>query len=394
MGRFKRVILLLLDGLGVGELPDAKAYGDKGSNTFGNLAKARATSGLPLRLPNFEKLGLGRIIPVEEVKPVSNPLAYFGKMAERSPGKDSTSGHWEIAGIILDKPFPTYPKGFPDEVIKPFEKAIGRKILGNYPASGTEIIQVLGREHLEAGSPIVYTSADSVFQIACHEEKVPVQELYRYCEIARKILNGDHGVARVIARPFIGIPGNFVRTERRKDFSLPPPEETLLDLLQAKGVPVVGIGKVPDLFAHRGLTESYPSVVNQECLDLTLMKMSDQLAGLIFSNFVEFDTRWGHRNDVEGYAKELEEFDKRLEEILKQVQDDDILVITADHGNDPTTPSTDHSREYVPLLVYGEKLKKGKDLGVRRSFSDLGKTIGEIFGVVLKNGKSFLKELI
>lgn len=389
MSRFKRVVLLLLDGLGVGELPDAKAYGDEGSNTLGNLAKVAGG----VKLPHFQKLGLGRIIPIEGVKSVSNPTGAFGKMAEQSPGKDSTSGHWEIAGIILEKPFPTYPKGFPPEVIVPFEKAIEKKILGNFPASGTEIIQELGTLHLETGFPIVYTSADSVFQIACHEEIYPIQELYRICEIARKILNGDHSVARVIARPFTGEIGKFVRTEKRKDFSLFPPEETLLDLLKAEGVPVIGIGKVPDLFAHRGLTESYRTVMNQDCFDFTLLAMKEVEEGLIFSNFVEFDSRWGHRNDVVGYAKGLEDFDHRLHEVLDQLEEEDLLIITADHGNDPTTPSTDHSREYVPLLVYNKEVGEGKSLGIRKSFSDLGQTIGENFGIKLENGESFLGEL-
>jgi phosphopentomutase len=389
MHRFKRVILLLLDGFGVGELPDAKNYGDEGSNTLGNLAKTSGGVDLPL----FEKLGLGCIIPVEGVKPVPKPIASYGKMAERSPGKDSTSGHWEIAGIILSKPFPTYPQGFPHGIIQPFQRSIGRIILGNYPASGTEIIKELGRKHLETGYPIVYTSADSVFQIACHEEIIPVEELYRFCEIAREILSGDHGVARVIARPFIGKIGSFTRTERRKDFSLSPPEETLLDLLKAGGNQVIGIGKVPDLYAHQGLTESHRSVVTQKCLEYTHRAMKDVKEGFIFSNFVEFDTLWGHRNDVEGYARGLEEFDGKLGEILKQVQDDDLLILTADHGNDPTTLSTDHSREYVPLLVYSKKVKEGKDLGIRKTFADLGQTIGENFGVELKNGTSFLKEL-
>jgi phosphopentomutase len=314
-------------------------------------------------------------------------------MAERSPGKDSTSGHWEIAGIILDKPFPTFPQGFPHGIIQPFQRSIGRIILGNYPASGTEIIKELGRKHIETGYPIVYTSADSVFQIACHEDVIPIEELYRFCETAREFLNGDYGVARVIARPFIGKPGDFERTNNRKDFSLPPPEETLLDLLKARGVPVIGIGKVPDLFARRGLTECHRSVVNKECFDHTFRAMKEVDKGFIFSNFVEFDTRWGHRNDVKGYVRELVEFEMRLAEVMELLNDDDLLILTADHGNDPTTTSTDHSREYVPLLVYGKKLEKGEDLGIRKTFADLGQTVGENFGVELKNGKSFLDEL-
>ncbi len=385
----KRAIIVLLDGVGVGELPDAERYGDEGSNTLGNLS--RAVGGL--RLPNLERLGLGNIIPIAGVRPAAQPSGSYGKMGELSPGKDSTTGHWELAGVVLEGSFPLYPEGFPREIMDPFEKAIGRKTLGNYPASGTEIIEELGEEHLRTGFPIVYTSADSVFQIAAHEEVAPVEQLYYYCETARGILKGEHAVARVIARPFLGRPGSFSRTGRRRDYSLPPPEPTLLDLLRDEGHSVVGIGKIDDLFANRGLTSSRHSVVNTECCDHILSAMNDTQSGLIFANLVEFDMVWGHRNNPKGFADALEAFDSKLSAIVNRLASEDILFITADHGNDPTTPSTDHSREYVPVLAYGEKTSSGVNLGTRESFADLGATIGEIFGISLKNGTSFLPDI-
>lgn len=385
----KRAIIALLDGVGVGELPDAERYGDEGSNTLGNLS--RAVRGL--RLPNLERLGLGNIIPIAGVRASPQPSGSYGKMAELSPGKDSTTGHWELAGVVLERPFPLYPDGFPKGIIEPFEKAIGRRTLGNYPASGTEIIKKLGEEHLRTGFPIVYTSADSVFQIAAHEEVVPIEELYSFCETARSILKGEHAVARVIARPFLGEPGSFSRTEKRRDYSLPPPEPTILDLLKEKGYSVVGIGKIDDLFANRGLTRSYHSVVNMECCDHILTAMNETESGLIFANLVEFDMVWGHRNNPRGFGEALEAFDSRLSEIVDLLTSEDVLFITADHGNDPTTPSTDHSREYIPVLAYGEKIRSAVDLGTRESFADLGATIGDIFGISLKNGKSFLPDI-
>jgi phosphopentomutase len=387
----RRVILIILDSCGIGELPDAKLYGDEGSNTIVNTAKAVCG----LRLPNLQRLGLGNIDTILGVG--SNPIAEanFGKMAEISPGKDSTTGHWEIMGLLLQKPFPVYPHGFPQEIIKQFEKAIGRKSLGNKPASGTEIIKELGEEHIRSGKPIVYTSADSVFQIAAHEEIISIDELYEMCAIARKILQGEHGVARVIARPFVGKPGSFKRTERRKDFSLPPTGETILDILKRSGIPVIGIGKIKDLFAGRGLSESIHTKNNSDGMDKLVEAMKTFKIGLIFINLVDFDMLWGHRNDHSGFATGLEEFDKRLSEVLNLLASEDVLIITADHGCDPTTPSTDHSREYVPLLVHGRSIKSNTNLGIRESFSDVGATIAEIFDVKgTGQGRSFLPEIL
>jgi len=386
----KRVVLIVLDSCGVGELPDAFKYGDQGSNTLSNTAKA--VDGL--HLPNLQRLGLGNIASISGVEPQKEPLASYGKMAEVSPGKDSTTGHWEMTGVILKTPFPVYPNGFPDELIKGFEKAIGTEVLGNKPASGTEIIKELGEEHLRTSKPIVYTSADSVFQIAAHEEKIPVPRLYEICQIARELLTGENAVARVIARPFVGKPGSFKRTDRRKDFSLPPPEETILDILQKKGVKVVGIGKIQDLFAGRGITRSIHTVDNQDAMDKLTQTLKEEKEGLIFINLVDFDMVWGHRNDVQGFAKGLEDFDRGLEEVLDLLQTYDVLIITADHGCDPTTPSTDHSREYVPLLVFGEKLKKSVNLGTRISFSDVSATLADIFELQgTGKGESFWREI-
>ena len=377
MKEIKRVVLIVLDSCGVGELPDAFKYNDQGSNTLSNTAKAVGG----LHLPNLQGLGLGNIAFISGVEPQKEPLASYGKMAEVSPGKDSTSGHWEMTGVILKTPFPVYPNGFPVELIKGFEKAIGTEVLGNKPASGTEIIKELGEEHLRTGKPIVYTSADSVFQIAAHEEKIPVPKLYDICLTARELFTGENAVARVIARPFVGKPGSFKRTDRRKDFSLPPPEKTILEILQSKGIKVVGIGKINDLFAGRGISKSIHTRDNLDAMDKLIQTIKEEKEGLIFINLVDFDMVWGHRNDVQGFAKGLEDFDRRLEEVLDLLQTDDVLIITADHGCDPTTPSTDHSREYVPLLIFGEKLKKGVNLGTRRSFSDVSATLADIFEV-------------
>jgi len=385
-----RVIILLLDGVGCGELPDAEQFNDIGSNTLGNLAKAVRG----LSLPNLAKLGLGNIIPIQGVPAQQEPEASFGKMAESSPGKDSTTGHWEITGLILDKAFPVFPSGFPEEIIRKFEKAIGRKTLGNVAESGTEIIKRLGAEHMETGCPIVYTSADSVFQIAGHEDIVPVEQLYDMCRTARALLTGRYRVGRVIARPFIGKPGSFVRTKRRKDFSCAPPGPTLLDNIKTAGQPVILIGKIDELFAGQGFTGHYHSVNNQECFDLTLKTMGNTHNGLIFTNLVQFDMDWGHRNDTKNFARGLEEFDIRLPEITNKLEPQDLLFITADHGNDPTTPSTDHSREHVPLLAFGPEFRKGIDLGTRPTFADLGQTIAEYLGVEpTRNGTSFLKQI-
>ncbi|KPJ74141.1 phosphopentomutase [candidate division TA06 bacterium DG_78] len=381
----KRAIVLILDGVGIGELPDAAQYHDQGSNTLVNLA--RVCGGLDL--PVLERLGLGNISAIRGVKKAPNPLACFGKMAEKSPGKDSTSGHWELFGIILEKPFPTYPHGFPDEIVTEFESRIGYKILGNIPASGTEIIQRLGEEHMRKKAPIVYTSADSVFQIACHIDIFSLDELYTFCTIAREMLQGKHGVARVIARPFAGEVNNFYRTKDRRDYSLQPPEPTLLDRTKEQGLAVIVIGKVDDLFGGRGYTKSYHSVSDTECGDFVLRVMDDVDEGLIVANFVQFDMDWGHRNDVNGFKNGLVEIDEIIGTIVEKVDEGDFLFITADHGNDPTTPSTDHSREYVPVLAYTTK-KMSRDLGVRRSFADLGKTIARYFNIEgMKNGEDF-----
>ncbi len=389
MSGINSVIIIIIDSLGVGELPDADKYGDTGSNTLGNIA--RAVGGLAL--PNLEKLGLGNIIDIVGVPPMKTPLAAYGKMAEASAGKDTTTGHWEIAGVILDNPFPVFPHGFPPEIIKEFESKIGRRTMANEVASGTEIIARLGEEHIRTGYPIVYTSADSVFQIAAHEEIVPLEELYRMCRIAREMLTGDYAVGRVIARPFVGKPGEFKRTANRHDFSLAPPRLTILDLLKENGLAVLAVGKINDIFAARGITESVHTKNNMDGVDKTKDFIKQNKKGLVFTNLVDFDSVFGHRNDPWGYAEALTDFDLRLPEILELVKKDELLVITADHGCDPTTESTDHSREYVPLLVYGPKVKKGVCLGTRETFADIAATIAEIFHLDFHVGTSFLKEI-
>jgi len=376
MSDIKRVCIIVMDGMGVGELPDAPAYGDEGSCTLGNLAEAVGG----LNLPNLGSLGLGNIIPIKGVPPRESPSAAWGKMAMQAAGKDTTSGHWEMVGVILKTPFPVYPHGFPPEVIEPFEARIGRKVLGNKPASGTEIIKELGAEHMATGRPIVYTSADSVFQVAAHEEIIPVPELYRICEIARQILTGRHSVGRVIARPFIGEPGHFQRTAGRHDFSLPPPRPTLLDRLTESGYQVTAVGKVADVFAGRGITKAVPAAGNREILSKALQAFQELEKGLVFATLVDFDTLYGHRNDSQGLAQALEEFDESLSGFLDQLKSGDIVVITADHGCDPTTPSTDHSREYVPLLMTGTGVNPGA-VGTRPTMADLGATLAVYFGV-------------
>jgi len=373
----KRVIIIVLDSAGVGELPDAAEYGDEGSNTLGNIAAA--VSGFSL--PNLEKLGLGNIDGIVGYKAADEPLGCFGKMAERSAGKDTTTGHWELAGITLRKPFPVYPEGFPEDVVRQFEKETGTKTLGNYPASGTVIINELGHQHVKTGYPIIYTSADSVFQIAAHEDVIPVEKLYELCRTARRILTGEHAVGRVIARPFVGTEGNYTRTANRKDFSLEPPGRTLLDHVKEAGLEVKAVGKIEDIFAGRGITESVHIQDNMDGVDKTIGFIRDEFSGLIFANLVDFDMKFGHRNDAEGYAGALKEFDDRVPEIIDAMKEDDILFITADHGCDPTTASTDHSREYVPLLVYGKQIRRSVDLGIRSTFSDLAQTVAEILGV-------------
>ncbi len=386
----QRVILIVLDGVGVGELPDAAEYGDVGSNTLAHVAEAVGG----LALPNLEALGLGHIGHFAGIRTMGQPDGCFGRMGQLSKGKDSTAGHWEMAGILLEEPFPTYPRGFPKEMLDLFEQASGRKVLGNRAASGTEIIQELGEEHMRTGAPIVYTSTDSVFQIAAHERVVPVEELYRMCRAARKLLKPPHQVARVIARPFIGEPGLFVRTERRRDFSVEPPSPTLLDILKRSGQLIVGIGKIEDLFNGRGLTRSIHTGNNAAGMGETVRLLKTMPRGLIFVNLADFDTLYGHRNNPSGYAKALREFDARLPALLDAVRPGDLLCVTADHGNDPTTPGTDHSREYVPLLVVGPRLAQGVNLGTRRTFADLGQTVAEALGAPrLDCGESFLDAL-
>ncbi len=386
-----RAVIVVLDGLGVGELPDASKFKDEGSNTLANLAEA--VKGL--NLPNFQALGLGNIVPVKGVPAVENPRASYGKMAEKSAGKDTTTGHWELMGIVLSHPFPTYPRGFPDEVIRELEEKIGRKVIGNKPASGTEIIEELGPKHLKTGFPIVYTSADSVFQIAAHLDVIPLEELYRICWTARSILKGKHAVGRVIARPFTGPPGSFRRTCERKDFSLQPPGKTVLDYAVSKGLPVYAIGKVGEIFAKQGITEVIPAHGNKEIVDKLIELMKEKEKGIIFANLVDFDMLWGHRNNPAGMAQGLNEVDGRIPQILENLKEEDLLIITADHGCDPTTPSTDHSREYVLLLALTGKFGKGFDLGVRESFADVGKTVAEWLKIdnPLIPGKSFLSLL-
>lgn len=369
-----RVFLVVLDGVGVGELPDAAAYGDVGSNTLGNLAAA--VNGLSL--PNLERAGLGKIIPIQGVSPEA-PGGIYGKMAEQSAGKDTTTGHWEMAGLILEHPFPVYPQGFPKEIIREFSKRTGRGIIGNKAASGTVILDELGEEHLLSGNLIIYTSADSVFQIAAHEEIVPLTELYRYSEIARAILTGEHAVGRVIARPFLGKPGQFYRTNGRKDFSLDPFAPTLLDRLKEGGLTVYGVGKIEDIFNRRGLTDSNHTHNNQETLAFISQLLTEEFKGLVFANCIDFDMLYGHRNDIRGYAKALAEVDAWLGENLPQLRQGDVLIFTGDHGVDPTTASTDHSREYTPLLVIGPGMPLEINLGIRSTFADLAATLCQWF---------------
>ena len=386
----KRVFLIVMDSVGVGELPDAAEFGDEGSNTV----KAAATSGL-LDMPNMKKLGFFNIKGIDDMYEdiPEKPMYAVSRLAERSKGKDTTTGHWEIAGLTSEKPMPTFPDGFPQSFIDEFSKRTGRGMLCNKPYSGTAVIKDYGKEHEKTGDLIVYTSADSVFQIAAHEKTVPVEQLYEYCRIARELLQGDMGVGRVIARPFEG-EWPYTRTSRRHDFSLVPPRDTMLDVLNRNGFDVLSVGKIIDIFAEKGITEYVRTVNNEDGINKTLEYMDRDVNGLIFTNLVDFDMQYGHRNDPEGYAKALSYFDMRLPEILEKLKDDDILMITADHGCDPVTPSTDHSREYIPLVMYGKKLKHGINLGTRDSFADIGATILDYFGLdITIDGKSFLKEI-
>ena len=386
---FNRITLIVLDGAGIGAMPDAPEWGDAGSDTFGHICESRQ-----LHLPNLQSIGLGNIRPLAGVPPSESPRGSYGKCALKSNGKDTTTGHWEMAGIILERAFPTYPKGFPQSLIDEFiAKANVPGVLGNFPASGTEIIKELGEEHVNTGKPIVYTSGDSVFQIAAHEEVINLDRLYQICETARGMLQGEHEVGRVIARPFLGAPGAFYRTENRHDYAVPPPRENLLPLLSENGLDVVCIGKIASIYDSTGVTQDLTAKNNQQSIDQTVKALRDESRGLIFSNLVDFDMLYGHRRDTEGYARALEHFDSRWPEIEAAMGEGDLVIISADHGNDPTYPGTDHTREYAPLIVYGKRAKSGINLGTRESLSDIGHTIAENFGLRLNSGKSFLSEL-
>lgn len=385
-----RVFLIVLDGVGIGELPDADHYGDRGSNTLLHVAEHAGG----LSLPNLERLGLGRLLALPGVRPVADPRGARARLAERSPGKDSTTGHWEMMGLVLERPFPTYPDGFPADLLERFSERTGRRVIGNVAASGTEIIARLGEQHERSGDWIVYTSADSVFQIAAHEQRVPLESLYDACRAARELLVGEHAVGRVIARPFVGEPGAYQRTKNRRDFSLEPTELTVLDHLTRAGKRVITVGKVDDLFAGRGVGDAIHTASNAEGEAVLLDLASRPGEGLVFANLVDFDTQYGHRNDPTGFARALEQFDGALGEFLPRLRSDEMVWITADHGNDPTTPSTDHSREYTPLLVDGPRVRADVDLGLRASFADLGATAAEVFGVPRpRHGRSFLSEI-
>jgi phosphopentomutase len=387
--RARRVIVIVLDSVGIGELPDAAAYGDQGSNTLGNIS-----AHVRLQLPALASLGLTRLVTLRDHPPAPvAPMAAYGRMREASPGKDSVTGHWELMGLVLDRPFPTFPNGFPRDLLDAFEARIGRQTMGNVVGSGTEIMDRMGAEHVRTGRPIVYTSADSVFQILAHEDVIPIEEQYAICRAAYALVVEGLGVGRVIARPFVGAPGAFRRTANRHDFAAPPFGETLLDRLVAAGVPVHAVGKIHDLFAGRGTTTTRPTASDDEGMDAVEALVGTTDRGLIFANLVDFDTQYGHRNDVAGYARNLERFDARLAELLPLLRPDDLLAVTADHGNDPTTPSTDHSREHVPLLVLGAGARP-VPLGDRATFADLAQTIAGVFGVgPLVHGTSFSREL-
>lgn len=390
MTALKRAILVVLDGVGVGANPDAHAYGDDGASSLEHCAQAVGG----LALPNLGSIGLGNITPIKGTPPTDHARGAFGRMAEAAAGKDSTSGHWEMAGVVLHKPLPTYPHGFPPEVVEPFEKAIGRKVIGNKAASGTEIIKELGEEHIRTGRPILYTSADSVFQIAAHQDVIPLPELYHMCEIARHMLTGEHAVGRVIARPFIGTPGNFKRTEHRRDFSLQPLGTTLLDLLKESGKDVIGLGKIGDLFAGQGLTQSDHTETNSDSMKATLRWLEQDFSGLLFVNLVEFDMLWGHRRDSQGYAQALHDVDMWFAQVQEVMQAGDAIFFTADHGVDPTFRGTDHTREHVPLLAYGAPVRAGVNLGTRSTYADLGQTLAQAFSVgQLAAGTSFAHEI-
>ncbi len=390
MNKINRVILIVLDSVGIGELPDAADYNDMGSNTLGNIARLH----VGFSIPNLVEMGLGNIDPANEISTTKNPTASYGKATEQSAGKDTTTGHWEISGLILDKPFPTFPNGFPDDFMAAFENRIGHKTIGNKTASGTTIINELGDEHVKTHQPIVYTSADSVFQVAMHEDIFPIEQQYEICQIAREMLCGEMEVGRVIARPFVGFNGQYARTSRRKDFAVLPPDN-ILDAISNQKKDVYAIGKIVDIFAGKGITKYVKTANNQEGIDETIRAIRSKTNGLIFTNLVDFDMLFGHRRDIPGYANCLMEFDARLPEITDALRPDDLLIITADHGNDPSAPGTDHTREYIPILNYAQSLSKGKDIGVRNSFADIAATIADALDVPLKTpGVSYFNELI
>ena len=386
----KRVMLIVLDSVGIGELPDAKEYGDVGSNTL----RANYNTG-KLIVPNLEKMGLFNIEGIDYAPKCSNPTASFARMAEASKGKDTTIGHWEISGLVSKNPLPTYPNGFPKELLDKFSEKTGRKVLCNLPYSGTKVLEDYAKEHMETGALIVYTSADSVFQVAAHEEIVPLEDLYTYCKLARELLVGEHALGRVIARPFVGnVEEGFTRTSNRKDFSLEPQGKTICDIIEANNIPTVGVGKIYDIFAGKGIAKSVKSKSNFDGMQKTIDMVKEGQDGFIFVNLVDFDMKFGHRNDVDGYAAALNEFDTQLGELIALLNEDDILMITADHGCDPTTEGSDHSREYVPMLIFGNSIKSGVDLGTRASFSDIAATLSDIFNVEKPEfGESFLSEV-
>lgn len=386
-----RVIWMVIDSVGIGALPDSEKFGDVNVNTLGNIVKAYKD----IQLPNMIKLGLSNIDGIDSLDSIDNPIGSFGRASEVSKGKDTTTGHWEMTGVLVETPFKTYENGFPKEIIDEFERKTNRKVIGNKPASGTAILDELGEQQMKTGEVIVYTSADSVFQIAAHEEIIPLEELYKMCEIAREIMMGENAVARIIARPFVGKPGAFERTSNRRDYSLSPFEDTVLDTIKKSKLDVIGVGKIEDIFNKQGITEAIHTKDNMDGVDQTINYMKKENKGLIFTNLVDFDSKYGHRRDVEGYKKALEEFDARIPEIIDNMKDDDILIINADHGNDPTYKGTDHTREYIPVLVYGKNINKGYNLGTRKSFADIGATVADILNVDLpKHGESFKSEIM
>lgn len=389
--RFQRICLIVLDSVGIGELPDAAAFGDTGAHTLGHIASTAPS----FSIPNLQKLGLGNIAPLRNVPPADQPAAYFGKMAEVSAGKDTMTGHWELMGLKIEIPFRTFPEGFPAELIREFEEKTGRKVIGNKPASGTEILTELGEEQIKSGAWIVYTSADSVFQIAAHEDVIPLEELYRACEIARELtLREEYAVGRVIARPYVGKPGAFQRTPGRHDYALKPPGPTVMNQIKDAGLDCIAIGKINDIYSGEGVTKAIHTKSNLDGIEQTVNMMKTDFRGLSFTNLVDFDSLYGHRRDAAGYGRALMEFDAKLPDILAEIGSGDLLILTADHGNDPVHAGTDHTREYVPLLVYSPSLKSPSSLGIRGTFSDLGATIAEQFGVgPIEHGTSFLQEL-